>query len=430
MTTLPTITNRTYFPAHVMNTYSQELLELFDWATSPNMPFECLTTQSGGNWGATGDPIWSGYMLYTGDTDTFHIRYRQWTGGVGATTVEVNGVVAHTNSTGNALVDTTVDISGQSLTAGRVYSVTFHNSSGVSDPRWAGMQKAITYTALPTFTNGVTMTAAQINTLRTNMVAMQGAKDAPHAPNSNAKLGSTGPGGGVDLDGTAQVVWRGYFHNRHDNLTYKLKCGISVKSFISTIYYNGYTLNTTTQTGFSVDVENTRAITDHFSPTRGQMYPCYVELSRSGTSNVTKGFCHSKYLYESSDTTCTPPNYWAHGDTDIGKTHMDKYGAVIDLIHSGAASPDAPLYFEHPAVKTNSSTEWRIDHRRPWLRYRGVTGDNVKLKYGPNFGTRVNLTNDGGNQSYNLQQIQNLVVGQWYIVEGVEYAQEADDEQP
>jgi hypothetical protein len=425
---LPAYTGRKYFTAGVSNPYSESLLSSYAWAIAQRSPFSALRSV------ATGDPLWSGYILYTGDTDTFRYRYNQQSGGIGATTIEVDGTLVHTNTVGNGVTTGTVDISGLALTPSTVYLVTVHNTGGNSDPYWLGLSKTINYTAPPTFVDTAVLTDTQLNTLRSGLAELEEAWAMPHTPNVLGRRGDPGPGNGVSLDGDELTVWRGYIHHTHNTLRYRFRCGIGTKEVVVRIYvnsnnvleYSASTLNST-QSG-TVDISG-------LSLTRGNFYEAEVTLDRTGTSATLSGFC---WLYEISQVgtaAATPPPVWEHGGTNVTHTNLNRYSTLINTIHPGAASPTAPLYYEQPALRTDpSGYRYYIQHRRKWLRYRvrtDVTNRTPEIEYGPRLGYTYALDATAGNHSFDLTTIpKGLGVGQYYVIEDAEFACEYDTEQP
>jgi len=424
---LPQYTGRKYFSASISNTYTRSLLTSYNWAISPRPAFSGLREA------ASGDPLWSGYILYTGDTNTFRYRYNQASGGTGATTIKVNGTIIHTNSSGNGTSAGTTSISGLSLTAGEVYSVTVHNTAGSTDPYWLGLSQTISYTAPPSFSNGNVLTDTQLNTIRTGLTQLESAQAMPHTPNVMGRRGAPGHRNGEEVSGTAIMVWRGFFYHTHNTLRYRFRHGMNVKKALTEIKVNSTLVASSEDASLDTVVSGTASLSG-LSLTRGNVYEATVELGRSGTSNTTSGHCWVYEMSQETSASATPPPTWAHGGTNISATNMNRYSTIINTIHPGAGSPAAPLYYEQPALRVDDSGyRYYIQHRRKWLRYRVRTdtaGKTVELEYGPNLQYTYALPSSSGNHSFDLTTLpRGMGVGQWYVVEDSEFACEYDTSQ-
>lgn len=418
---LPAVLNRKYFSASIMNEYSRSLLTSFAWAVAPRAPFAGLF---GAN---SGTGIWTGFILYTGDTDTFRYRLNHTTSGT--STIKMNGSTIATPS-GTGIQAGTVSIAGLGLTPGTVYSVTL-DATGQCDPQWLGLSKTPSYTAPPTFSSGAVLTAAQLNTLRSGLGELEQAWAMPHTPNILGRRGAPGPGNGSTLDGSELVVWRGWFYHAHNTLRYRFRHGINNKTVHTKIYYNSVGVLDTGDTTHDITRAGTVALS---GLTAGTIYECKVTLYRSGTSNSLRGFCWVYEMGEESSGSATPPPVWAHGGTNVTHTNLNRYGTIINAIHPGAASPSAPLYYEQPALKTEgTSYRYYIQHRRKWLRYRVrivPSGKTPEMEYGPNLEYKYALDNSVGNHSFDLTTLpRGMGLGQYYVLEDSEFACEYDTAQ-
>jgi hypothetical protein len=414
---LPQYTGRKYFSASLSNEYTRSLLTSYAWAVSPRPIFSGLRSAQ------TGNNIWTGYILYTGDTDSF--RYRLNHTVAGTTTIKVNGSgIASVNGSGvKAGAATTA---GLGLTPGEVYSVVL-DTDATCDPQWLGYSHTISYTSPPSFSNGNVLTAAQMNTLRTCLGQLESARDMPWSPNVLARRGAPGHSNGYETD-TAVVNFRGFVWHTHDTLRYRIRHGTEQKKVISKIYVDGNDITGTDLREGTFD--NTVAGTYDISGlglSRGSVYEIYTTVDRSGTSNSLRVFQWLFQLSEEAAADATPPPVWAHGGTNVSATNMNRYGTIIDDIHPAAAAPTKPLYWEQPAVRTDpTGYRYYVQHRRKWLRYRvrsDVGGKTTELYYGPNLNLRYALPSDAGNQSFDLSSLK-IGLGQYFYIEDCEFCTE------
>jgi hypothetical protein len=416
--TLPTYTGRKYFSAAIGNAYTLSLLRAFSWGIAPRAPFSGLLAAT------SGTAIWSGFILYTGDTDTFRYRLNHTTSGT--STIKLHGSTIATPS-GSGVLSGTVSISGLGLIPGTVYSVVL-DSTATCDPQWLGLSKTINYTTPPTFSNGNTLTVAQMNTLRTCLLELETATDMPHTPNILGRAGAPGMGHGIEKSqgGGASVVWRGFFYHTHNTLAYRIRHGTEAKSVATNIYYNGshvVNLGLATRDTYSEDAVDLSGL----GLTRGNFYECYTTLGLSGTSATVRVFQWVLKMEERSSVVTTAPPEWIHGGTNISATNMNAYSDTINLIHPGASSPTAPLFYEQPALKLDTSGyRYYIQHRRPYLRYRvrsDVADKIAELYYGYNNRIEYKLPSaEGGvNYSFDLSKVRGLVRGQYYLIDDSEF---------
>jgi hypothetical protein len=425
---LPSVTNRQYFSATLMNAYSESLLTSYAWAIAPRAPFSGLREA------ASGTNIWTGFVLYTGDTDTFRYRLNHTSSGI--STIKINGSTIATPS-GSGVLAGTVSISGLGLTAGTVYSVTL-SSTATCDPQWLGLSKTINYTAPPTFSNGATLTAAQINTLRTGLSELETAWAMPHTPNILARLGSPGAGNGYQVDpgGTSPTVFRGFFYHTHNTLRYRIRHGTSVKKVLSKIYVNNVDITGTDLRHATTDYTATGTYDlSGLGLTLGNFYEIETTVNVSGTSDNARVFQWMYQLTQESGASVTPPPVWAHGGTNVTHTNLNRYSTIIDAIHPGSASKNAPLFYEQPALQLDTTGyRYYIQHRRKWLRYRirtDVAGKTAEIYYGPNLASRYALDSSSGNHSFDMSSLpRGMGRGQYYLIEDVEFSCETDTAQP
>ncbi len=415
LTALPTFTNRNRYSGSAMNRLSDALLEGFGWSVSPVFPFQSTLVVG------TGAGLWTGYILHT--ANTFRYRYTQV--GAGTTTIVMGGITILSSAV-TGLRSGTINIAAYGFTTGTVYTVTLNTTAVTSvDVHWLGESVTSSYTAPPTFANGNILTPANLTTLRTGISEVQSCVEMPHAPFAFSKRGDPGPGNGEGCDGTGEslMVWRGSIYHTHNTLVYWFRHGSGVKKVGTRIYVNAVLVKEVeVNTRDSGSVTGTVALA---ALTRGTIYPMYVTVELDGTTARDRVFCHLYELSEISNNTCTPPPVWAHGGTNISATNLNRYSTIINAIHPAAAAPTSPLYYEQPAVK-RLNTKAMIQRRRRWLRYVW-SGSNVpQLFYGPQAAFQATLKSVAGNQYYDLDQVPNMVIGSYYLIDDVYYAQETD----
>ena len=125
------------------------------------------------------------------------------------------------------------------------------------------------------------------------------------------------------------------------------------------------------------------------------------------------------------------PNYWAHGDTDVGATHMDKYWTDLTLLYTGG---NEELWSDHPFQPRDpdddSSDRWLSGpHRMRRLHYRCVDTDTgPTLHYGSSYASTLTLDSGSGWQMYDLENLADLPYGDYYWLEGALVALECDED--
>lgn len=419
MTSLPPWTDRKYLSASAMNQLSISLLSCYDWACQAS-PFDSSDKFDNGTE--------TYYILHT--SDSFRYNYNQIAGrGVtGTVTLKLNGTTIGTPTTTAGVKSGIIDISGLGLTVGTVYPVTITLASGYRvQAHWLGETKVINYTTPPTFTPGVTVTAADLEALRTCITEIESAMDWPLPPCATNHVYDYCEGSNDYLF----VMGFDFFHRGHDLLHYKYWHHSKDWKVSTKIFLNGTNLVTHTEKTAGHWHDTTVDIST-LSLVNGTIYHGYVTVELAGTSNSTKVENRCQRITVETATGCLPPPIWVHGDTPIAAADLTKYVTIIDAIHPGAAAPAYPLYYDQPAIRKNHATEFYLQHHRRWLRYRRKSsGGTATVNYGPELKTGVDMPSAvDTNQSYDLGQLPGLVQGQWYKVDGVDYCQEWTSNQP
>jgi len=404
--TLAVATGTKTFSETLMNSYSAALLGAYDWSCGPVFPFQVSSSGE-----------WVGYILHTSNV----LRY-SLTRGSDTVTIVINGVTVKTITTGG-LQSGTVDLAtaAPGLVIGTVYTLVVNDVSVVW---WIGETKTINYTAPPTFADTNVLTAANLNTLRAAILECQSALAWPLPPCPICDVEDHSGGSNDYL-----TLYKFSFFHVHDTLRYRYRHHARGYPAETKIYLNGtlvykHSGDEDWMTG-TIDVSA-------LGLTKGTIYYGYVTVEPDGTKRTVSTEGHFMRLTQESAVACAPPPIWAQGGANISAANLTKYGTIIDSIHPAAAAPTLPLYYEQPGVMSTATHKYYLQHRRKWLRYvRKTTGSNtVEICYGPNLKTKADLPGAAGNSSYDLSQIPGLVVGQWYSIDDVEYAQEWSSSQP
>jgi hypothetical protein len=166
------------FSASEWNDWMARLLECYDRATLGVFPFgltrEVIGEQNSGDWVT----VWSGYILYTGDTDIFRYKFSHDVNDINKyaeTKLTINGVVVFTKTDlDSASYDTTIDLSGQGYTANTVYSVLMesHHAAGATVDLdvvldWLGWTHTEAWVDPTTFTDTTVPAAAAFTSIQT-----------------------------------------------------------------------------------------------------------------------------------------------------------------------------------------------------------------------------------------------------------------------
>jgi len=124
------------------------------------------------------------------------------------------------------------------------------------------------------------------------------------------------------------------------------------------------------------------------------------------------------------------PKLWAHGDTDLGPTGMNKFSTDLALLYSGG---DEELWGDHHAARSlDNDNAYGGVHRKRWLVYRAVEGETPKLLYGSGYATEYGLPTcaaGAGEQwlSFDLRGLSGLAMGAYYYVTDAGAAWESDE---
>ena len=124
------------------------------------------------------------------------------------------------------------------------------------------------------------------------------------------------------------------------------------------------------------------------------------------------------------------PELWAHGDTDLGPTGMNKFSTDLGLLYTGGA--EALWGDHHAAHYYDGDNTYAGVHRKRYLVYRAVEGEAPTLLYGTSYATEYGLptcASGAGEQwlSFDLRGLSGLAMGGYYIVDDVGAAWESDE---
>jgi hypothetical protein len=419
---IPDYTNLSRFHASIMNDYTALLLALYDYATAPTHPFQGVKR-------ANSSDVWQGYILHRADTLRYAYDLIEGRAVTGHIHVFVNEVDVYDAAVAGYHTGT-VDISGLSLTAGQVYPVRVTNVGGYKcTVDWLGETKTIGYTAPPSFSDTNVLDASDLQAIHDSIAEVQSAIERGCMPFPWANSGMPGHHNGVICAGSNASRRPGYwgvFH-AHDTLRYRYRHGAQNFQIHTKVYVNGAEFQSIKEGTFDTLHAGTWDLSG-LGLTKGQIYTVEFTTELDGTVREDEIFCVVYQLSEESDLTVTPPPIWAHGGQNIDAANLNRYSAILDAIHPGAASPTAPAYYEAPAVRTPDSYRYRIQHRYRWLRYVTRSGKTTEMTYGGGQ-TKVKLPTGSGNQTYDLTQVPNLGLGEYYDLDDAYYAEEADSSQ-
>lgn len=428
--TLPDFTNRQYISAGVLNEWQRQLLNGCAWCAAPVGTFAMLP---GGAYSEQNDgtpvTVWSGNILYTGASDTFdYLIYLIANSG----TNTANAVI-YVNSVAVATIDDTtghwqsgsVTLSG--LTDNTVYTVEVKATrSGTSstvnltvDVHWLGISFAPTYTALTTWSTGNTVSITNIHKIRTNILAlMSGAPAMPVAP-TVVEFAADTPSTDDPIN-----VWRGYIKHTHNRLRVRFTGRADNGKGEVKVYYNGTLAHTFTQTNGETTQDKADIDLSGLGLTVGTRYAIVVSMNRAGTSATDIYMeCRVILVEENSTYEPTATTPFVMGDT-LAAADLNLYNTNINRFHPGAASPDAPGYYDQPAVRIGDDNRYTIQHRRGWLRYDYSGAGTPEITSFDESAPEASLPTDAN--SYLLANAIGLGMGSYYTIDDCDYAQESD----
>lgn len=428
--TLPTFTNRQYISAGVLNEWQRQLLNGCAWCASPVGAFAMLPD---GAYSETNDgtevTVWDGNLLYTGTSDTLeYLIYMIANGGTNTANayVYVNNVLVLSidDDTGH-WQSGSVTLSG--LTANTVYPMRIKaarsgTASAVNltvDVHWLGLSFAPTYTALTTWAAGNAVSITNIHKIRTNILALlSGAPSMPVAPTVVESASDT-PSTSDPIN-----VWRGYIKHTHNRLRVRFTGLANNGKGEVKVYYNGTLVHTFTQTNDESTQDKADIDLSGLGLTRGTRYPIVVSMNRAGTSATDIYMeCRVILVEENSTYEPTATTPFAMGDT-LSHTDLNLFNTNINRFHPGAASPDAPGYYDQPAVRIGDDRRYTIQHRRGWLRYDYSGSGSPEITAFDESAAEATLPTDGN--EYLLANATGLGMGSYYTIDDCAYAQEWD----
>jgi hypothetical protein len=165
--------------------------------------------------------------------------------------------------------------------------------------------------------------------------------------------------------------------------------------------------------------------------TRGTSYLVTIEAKRTSTNQTL--YLKNAMVIRTSDGAAAAgwavPEAWAHGDTDLGPTGMNKYSTDLAMLYTGG---DEVLYGDHHAVRYHDEDNvYGGAHRKRYLVYRAVEGESPTVLYGTSYATDYGLPScavGAGEQwlSYDLTGLTGLAVGAYYYVTEAGAAWESD----
>jgi hypothetical protein len=165
--------------------------------------------------------------------------------------------------------------------------------------------------------------------------------------------------------------------------------------------------------------------------TRGTNYLVTLEAKRQSDDHAL--FLDYARCIRTSDGTPAAgwavPELWAHGDTDLGPTGMNKFSDDLAMLYTGG---DEEMWGDHHAVQYyDDDNTYAGVHRKRYLIYRAVEGQSPTVLYGTDYGSDYGLptcATGAGEQwlSFDLSDL-GLPLGGYYIVDEAGAAWESDE---
>ncbi|MEE8306119.1 MAG: hypothetical protein V3R81_02580 [Gammaproteobacteria bacterium] len=431
---MPTFTSGEPFSASKMNDVSRTLRTLKAVADMERVPFREV------------DGAATGYIQHAFDTLDYTI-----TGGT--FTVTYAG-----QSIGNITGDANFDLStlGTPPTVGQVYAVVLTVFSGSPVLRYMAERFEPAYVAPPTFTNGVTLTAANLNSVadRTDtLINLGNANPASmiFTTNDNTSWNRE--------DDTIFTVWRGWLRHTGDDVVFRVSHDAEsvltpTMTSVFELYVNGTRavrrlVNDPIPSGWDITSygggahnpggnrsgEHIRGTADLSSLglTLGTVYLWEVKQEGTGTSKTMDLHMRLNYIATSaSGASWSDLPTWAHAGQNVSAARLTLYSTAINRLYPGSGSEVSPLYYDNQAQFVFDSDDKRYMRKtQKFLIYRwtGTTTSRPEITSNPigSIGIKHALRAETGNQWADLDRVQGLGYGDFFFLDDCDYAQQTDD---
>ena len=426
---LPTFVTGQPFSASQMNQLSETLRAIKAVADRPRVPFtETLAPNTG-------------YIQHAYDTLQYQIS--------GSLTVTYNG-----NSLGSLSGSGTVSLASLGLTVGAIYIVTITGSGTL---QYLSEVYQPTYSAPPTFANGTTLTATNLNALvdRTDTL-INLAQTAPGAFPYIYKNQSSWNRGDSEI-----IVYRGwmrytadliecrFFHSAQASATDRQKSRIKLiingtEEFSRQrggAVPSGWTVELTagdgTVSGSNVRGEFVTAVEDIFlySLTLGNIYLFEIRQDGTGTNHGMDLKSEIFWLGASAPPSgatapfwADPPT-WAEDGTNISAARLNLYRDAINYLFPGSGTETSPVYYDNYVQFATPETKRFMRHFKKYaaLVYDGEGTVQAYLNLRGSKGNSYGLTTKDGVAWTDLDKIPNFYYGDYYMIDDVIAAFEVDD---
>lgn len=311
---------------------------------------------------------------------------------------------------------------------------TYHTKVGV----WVlACRKAVTGWVAPHDFGAETSDAAHFNDLRTDLLALRDV-----LPPVNP-LGINGnPASRYITTGGETTVVDGCYRYRPESLYTgaRIKCPTNSKWRWQVDIYD--TAGNTDRVYQSADIVGTgdealdtklidvSAAVSNVTLTVGDYYRVRVSVERRiATGTLEIGTCFAMRYSSGAPAAGWPAlNAWAHGDTDLGPTELDKLSTAALMLYTGSEALWGETGCVHFTAIGGATTRYTGPHRKRYLLYRPATGSAPEIAYGDDWDEAQTLSTDALDNGWQWQDLAQYPIpwGGVYLVSGVEGAMEAD----
>lgn len=403
--TLLDYSSRAIYSASVHNNWQRSAFRSYAFALSDNPVIR----------GMDGGETYDGYLYYTGDTDTVFFKK---TGG--AITITINSVGYSPSGD-----EGTFTVSG--LTAGTVYAVSI---SGATTLVMLSFKHSVSSTSTPTFTASTVLTSAKLDDLHDALDESETAADILRVGFSFDRLSKT-----TATSGYEYTFWYGGLVYGGDTLGYTLEVGGNdgVDNTL-TCYVNGTAVltqtypiapDTNTCSGCEWGYEYSDTIDlSSLGLTAGNVYEVkWTEKQTTGGYTDITARMNKMVTY---DTPTVLPDTEKSRGSSVDSASLTTMADTVDVAHPNYGA--IPLSLHLPAMFSSNigDESWTptdyyyIRHSRSFLRYEPHgSGGDPEIIYS---GGTISLETSEEEHTYDLYNISDMVMGEYYKVTNCKYA--------
>jgi hypothetical protein len=300
-----------------------------------------------------------------------------------------------------------------------------------------GQQGGTVTWSRPAFTNATTSSAADFNTVRTALRALENSRIS----NMNCLLASAPSVELTPSDTWVDVMECTLRYRPNDLYVYIERQGGAGNGINWRVIFYNATAHETEVTTFTKGWTGTPAAYawsanaipwDGYGFTLGDWVRCRIQGLNDDTG--VAGYIRRVVVFRHSDmvpvVAWQAPNVWAEGDTDLGNTQLDKVGADIDELVDGG---DEELWGQSIATLASPATgagdaedrTFTGIHRRRWLCCKAhSSSETPAILYGDGLAESLALSynDDYDWQVYDLEEYPQLMYGSVYMVTGSDVA--------